>query len=140
MWRTSFILDTKFHSKISMVSTLYQLWDWILVRNNGVFTADVAEYVGLISASSSARRHFIQHHSPAKEKYQLVKYIYIYVYIINKTKKCTKLHVAISQQVDLIEQNQCHFWNRHIKLVPNQLENLRPFFGCYYFCIYVYGL
>ena len=72
-----------------MVSTLYELCDWISVRNNGVLTADVAEYVGLISASSSAGRNFIQHHSPAKEKYYLVNNIYIpdiYIYIINITE------------------------------------------------------
>ena len=107
-----------------MVSTLYEHCDWIPVRNKGLFTADVAEYVGLISASSSARRHFIQHHSPAKEIYQLVNNIY-------NITKCLKHHVAISQKVDLVEQNQCHFFNRHIKLVLNQLENLRPFFGCF---------
>ena len=51
MWRPSFILVAKFHSKICIVSTLYELCDWIPVRNNGVFTIDVAEYVGLITAS-----------------------------------------------------------------------------------------
>ena len=62
VWRPSFILVTKFHTKISMVSTLYETCDWIPVRNNGVFAADVAEYIGPDPF-----------HSPAKEKYQLVK-------------------------------------------------------------------
>ena len=83
-----------------MVSTLNELCDWITVRKNGVFTADVAEHGSLVSASSSAQRHFIQHHSHAKEKYQLFNNTHIYIYIINITK-CTKHHVAISQKVDL---------------------------------------
>ena len=68
-----------------MVSIFYELCDWISVRKNGVFTADVAEYVGLISASSSARRHFIKYQSPAKDKYQLFN-IYIYIYITKMYK------------------------------------------------------
>ena len=33
--------------------------------------------------------------------------------------------MAISQKVDLIEKTNAIFWNRHIKLVLNLLENLR---------------
>ena len=47
-------------------------------------SAYVSEYVGLISASSSARRHFIQHRLYAKEKYQLVNNIYMYNNKYNK--------------------------------------------------------
>ena len=71
----SLALVLKTGTKIGMVSTLYECCDWIPVRNSGVFTADVAE-VSLISANSSARRHFIQHRLYAKEKYQLVNNIY----------------------------------------------------------------
>ena len=80
LWRQGFIIDTNFHTKVSMVSTLHAFCDWIPVRNNSVYTTYVSEYVGLISASSSARRHFIQYHSPAKETYQLVNNTYIYIY------------------------------------------------------------
>ena len=76
-----------------MVSTLYDVCDWIPVRNNSVFTADVVEYVGLISASSFARRHFIQHHSSAEEKYQLVNNTYINnITKINKTSFLESSH------------------------------------------------
>ena len=38
---------------------LYETCDLIPVRYNGVFTADVAEYIRLISARSSSQSHFI---------------------------------------------------------------------------------
>ena len=42
-----------------MISTLYETCDWFPVRNNGVFAADVAEYIRLISARPSGRIHII---------------------------------------------------------------------------------
>ena len=51
VWRPSFILVTKFNTKISMVSTPYETCDWLPIRSNGIFSTYVAEHVGLISGS-----------------------------------------------------------------------------------------
>ena len=56
-WRPSFILASKFNTKISIVSTRYETCDWLSIRSNGVFSTYVAEDVGLISARSSGWSH-----------------------------------------------------------------------------------
>ena len=68
--RPSFILVSKFNTKISMVSTRYETCDWLPIRSNGVFSTYIAEHVGLISARSSGRGHFI--HLQNKNRYKLV--------------------------------------------------------------------
>lgn len=45
VWFPSFIPVTKFNTKIRMVMTLCENCDLIPVRCNGVFTADLAEYI-----------------------------------------------------------------------------------------------
>ena len=54
----SFVLVTKFHTKIGMISFLYKSCDWIPTRNECVFTANIAEYVRPISTRSSSWLHF----------------------------------------------------------------------------------
>ena len=66
----SFILVSKFNTKISMLSTRYETCDWLPIRSNGVFSTYVAEYVELISAQSSGRSHLI--HLKNKNRYKLV--------------------------------------------------------------------
>ena len=70
VWRLSFILVSKFNTKISMVSTHYETCDWLPIRNNGVFSTYVAEHVKLNSAQSSGRSHLI--HLQNKNRYKLV--------------------------------------------------------------------
>ena len=70
VWRPSFILVSKFNTKISLVSTLYESCDWLPIRSNGVFSIYVAEHVRLISARSSCRSHVI--HQQNKSRYKLV--------------------------------------------------------------------
>ena len=70
VWCPSFILVSKFNTKISMVSTRYETCDWLPIRSNDVFSTYVVEHVGLISARSSRRSHLI--HLPNKNRYKLV--------------------------------------------------------------------
>ena len=70
VWCPSFILVSKFNTKISMVRTRYETCDWLPIRSNGVFSTYVAEHVGLISARSFGRSHLI--HLQNKNRYKLV--------------------------------------------------------------------
>ena len=70
VWHPSFILVSKFNTKISMVSRRYETCDWIPIRRNGVFSTYVAEYIGLISAWSPGRSDLI--HLQNKNRYKLV--------------------------------------------------------------------
>ena len=44
---------------------------------------------------------------------------------IHVNKNVKKQICSLVQQVDLIEQNQCDFWIQHIKIILNQLKNLK---------------
>ena len=70
VWRPSFILVSKFNTKISMVNTRYETCDWLPIRSNGLFSTYVAVYVGLISARSSGLSHLI--HLQNKNTYKFV--------------------------------------------------------------------
>ena len=70
VWHPSFILVSKFNTKINIVSMLYETCDWLPIRNNSVFSTYVAKYVRLISARSSGRSHLI--HLQNKNRYKLV--------------------------------------------------------------------
>ena len=70
VWRPSFILVSKFNTKISMVSTRYETCDWLPNRSNAVFLTYVAKHVGLIATRSSGRVHFI--YLQNKNRYKLV--------------------------------------------------------------------
>ena len=70
MWCPSFILVSKFNTKLSMISMRYETCDRLPIRSNGVFSTYVAEHVGLISARSSGRRLLI--HLQNKNRYKLV--------------------------------------------------------------------
>ena len=72
VWCPSFILVSKFNTKISMVSTRYETCDWFPIRSNSVFSIYIAEHVGLISARSSSRNHLI--HLQNQNRYKLVIY------------------------------------------------------------------
>ena len=61
VWRPRFILVSKFNTKISMVSTRYETFDWLPIRSNGVFSTYVAEHVGFNFCTKPS-------HSPAKQK------------------------------------------------------------------------
>ena len=34
--------------------------------------------------------------------------------------------IVIEKKLNLIEQNELHIWNQHIKLIQKQLKNIRP--------------
>ena len=70
VWRPNFILVSKFNTKINMVSTCYETYDWLPIRSNGVFSTYVAEHVGFISAWSSGRSHLIPLQN--KNRYKLI--------------------------------------------------------------------
>ena len=70
VWRPSFILVSKFNTKISIVSTRYKTWDWLPIRSNGVFSTYVVEHVRVISVLSSGRSHLI--HLQNKNRYKFV--------------------------------------------------------------------
>ena len=70
VWPPSFILVSKFNTKISMVCTRYETCDRLPIRNNGVFSTYVAENIGLISARSSGWSHPILLQN--KNRYKLV--------------------------------------------------------------------
>ena len=59
VWRPSFILVSRFNTKISMVSTRYETCAGLPIGSNGVFSSYVAERVGLISPRSSGWSHLI---------------------------------------------------------------------------------
>ena len=70
VWRSIFILVSKFNTKISMVSTHYETCDWLPIRSDGVFSTYVAKHVRLISARSFGRSHLIKLQN--KNRYKLV--------------------------------------------------------------------
>ena len=70
VWCPSFILVSKFNTKISTVSTRYETCDWLPIRTNNLFSTYVAEHVGLIPARSSSRSHLL--HMLNKNGYKLV--------------------------------------------------------------------
>ena len=92
VWCPSFILVTKFNTKISMVSTPYETCDWLPIRSNGVFSTYVAEHVGLISARSSGWSHLIHLHNKntlwVQSSHKLVKVIIAHSCVnVNKNVK-----------------------------------------------------
>ena len=53
--------------------------------------------------------------------------INIYMYMYTSSGR----PIAVSQKVDLIEQNQCDIRTQNTKISLNQLRNPWRFFGCY---------
>lgn len=97
---------------------LYEDCDWTPVRNNGVFTTDVAEYIGLISARSWAE--FISFTCKRKIKvgpcklfridlFKEMREFYLIELEITRTRMCNKNRKTSSgngkKKVHIIEQN-----------------------------------